>query len=83
MMLRKLELMLPAIQEHSAHGEHTEALERCIELLREILRRDACECELLTSGCGLKRARICWALKERMLLEFGELFARHSPSWWD
>ena len=86
-MLKKLKLMQPAICVHSMRGPHADALDRCIVLLEEVIKRSSCDCHRLGWTCGklngVQDTIDCYKLQQDMLAEFGQLFARFSASWWD
>jgi hypothetical protein len=82
MMLKKMRYMQVDCRTHVQEGAHHKALDRCVVLLDELLKRDQCDCSLLGKGCGVKRYMRCKQLQCDMLAEFGYLFARWSPSWW-
>lgn len=82
-MLFKMKQMQGPLREHAADGPDQAALDRCVDLLQEVINRDHCHCCNLMRGCDVDRARDCAETSRRLLREFSDLFAEFSPGWWD
>lgn len=80
LLLFKLKCMQAPLRQHVVPGPHQAALDRCVDLLEEIAKRDHCNCNKCCDWAGFSR---CSQEQRHMLQEFGRLFAEYSPSWWD
>ena len=93
MMLKQMQGMQVGCRANSAEAPHHAALDRCVVILEEIIKRGQCDCDALTGitykepeeKTAVRRARCmkCYVEQKAMLEEFGQLFAAFSRNWWD
>lgn len=88
LMLVKMKRMQISLRSHVAEGPHHAALDRCVVLLEELIKRDGCDCAVLSDPRASSKDRAeycikCYKEQEEMLLEFGEIFGRFNKQWWD
>lgn len=83
MVLKKLRYMQPEIQGYVMRGPHHDALDRCIVLLDEIIKRDNCNCHRLGGDCNTDIAVECYGRQMEMRRELGSLIAEFSDHWWN
>jgi hypothetical protein len=93
MMLKQMKAMQVGCRGNSLEAPHHKALDRCVVLLEEVIRRGQCDCSVLNGILDGRseektKARVMQCVKcgketNDMLREFGELFAGFSQGWWD
>jgi hypothetical protein len=92
-MLKQMKEMQVGCRANSLEAPHHAALDRCVVLLEEVLKRGQCDCSTLDTvhedrspeqiHARVQHCSVCYAEQQAMLEEFGQLFAAFSRNWWD
>lgn len=86
-ILKKLRYMQVECRMNIKEGRQHKALDRCVILMDELIKRDQCNCSLLgdkgPGGCDVTKTVVCYREQDDMRKEWARLWAKYSAAWWD
>jgi hypothetical protein len=91
LLLAKMKRMQGSCREHTMEGPHNAALDRCVVILEELIKRDNCNCNYLhdvgqpnpVDKLLRERCVACYNTQKELYQEFGKLFGEFCSHWWD